>query len=108
MWGDGSVTRDFIYVGDVANAVYSATINPISGTFNIGTGTGLSLHQILQEITVAVGRPPEVRWLASRSFDVPRIVLDTGKFREVVNWKCLTSLKEGVLLTANWLRDSDI
>src|ERR1700685_3465031 len=47
IWGDGSVTRDFIYAGDVASAVYLATIKPISGTFNVGTGTGLSLRDIL-------------------------------------------------------------
>src|ERR1700690_3797866 len=40
VWGDGRVTRDFIYVCDVANAVYLATINPVSGIFNVGTGTG--------------------------------------------------------------------
>jgi UDP-glucose 4-epimerase len=44
VWGDGSVTRDFIYVGDVANAVYLATINPISGVYNVGSGVGLSLR----------------------------------------------------------------
>src|ERR1700682_3345618 len=36
VWGDGGVTRDFIYVGDVASAVYLATTKPISGVFNVG------------------------------------------------------------------------
>jgi UDP-glucose 4-epimerase len=108
IWGDGSVTRDFIYVGDVATAVYLATVKPISGVFNVGTGTGLSLRDILLQITNTVGREPSVDWMASRSFDVPRIVLDASKLVKSTDWKCLTSLKDGVAITADWLRATDI
>jgi UDP-glucose 4-epimerase len=108
IWGDGSVTRDFIYVGDVATAVYLATVNPISGVFNVGTGTGLSLRDILSHISEVVGIEPSVTWLASRSFDVPRIVLDASKLKKATNWSVSTSLDEGVAITAEWLRNSDI
>jgi len=108
IWGDGAVTRDFIYVGDVADAVYLATINPISGVFNVGTGTGLSLSEILDEITKAIGRHPVVTWLPSRSFDVPRIVLDAAKLMNATNWRCKTTLRDGVAITANWLQHTDI
>ncbi len=108
VWGDGSVTRDFIYVGDVANAVYLATVNPISGIFNVGTGSGLSLHDILSQISDSVGLVPKVSWLPSRSFDVPRIVLDATKLRNATNWSCRTSLRDGIAITAEWLRDADI
>jgi UDP-glucose 4-epimerase len=108
VWGDGGVTRDFIYVGDVANAVYLATINPISGIYNVGTGTGLSLRDILAQIAHVVGREPDVTWLASRSFDVPRIVLDAAKLKKVTQWDCVTSLENGVAITADWLRTTDI
>src|SRR5580693_214669 len=66
IWGDGAVTRDFIYVGDVANAVCLATVNPVSGVFNVGTGTGLSLKDILAHITHVVGTEPSITWLPSR------------------------------------------
>jgi UDP-glucose 4-epimerase len=108
VWGDGGVTRDFIYVGDVANAVYLATINPVSGVFNVGTGTGLSLRDILTQITDVVGREPTVDWLASRSFDVPRIVLDASKLKKATEWRVVTSLQNGVGLTADWLKTTDI
>jgi UDP-glucose 4-epimerase len=108
VWGDGRVTRDFIYVGDVANAVYLATIKPVSGIFNVGTGTGLSLREILAEISNVVGREASVNWLASRSFDVPRIVLDATKLRAATDWKCITPIREGVAITADWLRSTDI
>jgi UDP-glucose 4-epimerase len=108
VWGDGRVTRDFIYVGDVANAVYLATIKPVSGIFNVGTGTGLSLREILAEISKVVGRETSVNWLASRSFDVPRIVLDATKLKIATDWECITPIREGVAITADWLRNTDI
>lgn len=108
IWGDGTVTRDFIYVGDVANAVYLATTKPVSGVFNVGTGTGLSLRQILHEIAKVVGREPSVTWLPSRSFDVPRIVLDAKKLKAVTDWQCQTTIEDGVAITADWLRTADI
>jgi UDP-glucose 4-epimerase len=108
VWGDGSVTRDFIYVGDVANAVYLATVKPISGIFNVGTGTGHSLREILTKISEVIGIEPSVTWLASRSFDVQRIVLDAAKLRSATNWSCLTSLSHGIEITAEWLRKADV
>jgi UDP-glucose 4-epimerase len=108
IWGDGGVTRDFIYVGDVADAVYLATTKHISGVFNVGTGTGVSLRDILTHISNAVGREPSVDWLASRSFDVPRIVLDASKLKKATDWQVKTSLQDGVSITADWLRGSDI
>ena len=108
IWGDGSVTRDFIYVGDVAHAVYLATVNPVSGVYNVGTGTGLSLKDILGHIANVAGCDLSVDWLPSRAFDVPRIVLDTSKLRKATDWRCQTSLEDGIALTADWLRKADI
>jgi UDP-glucose 4-epimerase len=108
VWGDGRVTRDFIYVGDVANAVYLATVKPVSGIFNVGTGTGLSLREILVEISKVIGRETSINWLASRSFDVPRIVLDATKLKRATDWNCITPIQEGVAITADWLRNTDI
>jgi len=108
VWGDGSVTRDFIYVGDVASAVYIATAERISGVYNVGSGTALSLRDILAQIETTVGRELSVKWLASRPFDVPRIVLNSEKLRRTTGWKCHTSLQDGVAITADWLRRTDI
>jgi UDP-glucose 4-epimerase len=108
VWGDGSVTRDFIYVGDVAEAVYLATVKPISGVFNVGTGTGLSLRDILAHISRAAAREPIVEWLPPRSFDVPRIVLDAEKLKNATQWHVRTSLQEGIAVTAKWLQNLDI
>src|ERR1700730_17013511 len=108
VWGDGTVTRDFIYVGDVASAVYLATTNKISGVFNVGSGTGLALREILNQIVKVADVEPSVNWLPSRSFDVPRIVLDARKLKEATRWNCTTSLGDGIAITAKWLRETDI
>src|ERR1700676_2862659 len=108
VWGDGTVTRDFIYVADVAKAVYLATTHPVSGVFNVGTGTGLSLRDILTQIAQVVGIESSVTWLPSRSFDVPRIVLDATKLRNATAWENSTSMEEGISITADWLRQTDI
>jgi UDP-glucose 4-epimerase len=110
IWGDGGVTRDFIYVGDVANAVYLATVKPVSGVFNVGTGSGsFSSRRIWFTFrTLSAVANPSVTWLPSRSFDVPRIVLDASKLRNATNWHCVTSVRDGVGITADWLRATDI
>lgn len=108
IWGNGDVTRDFIYVGDVANAVYLATVNPISGLFNVGTGMGLSLKDILSHIGPVVGIEPSVDWLSARPFDVPRIVLDASKLSAATEWRCTTRLDDGIKITADWLRTTDM
>ena len=108
IWGDGRVTRDFIYVKDVADAVYLATVNCVSGVFNVGTGRGLSLRDILAQISNVVGVEPSVNWLPPRSFDVPRIVLDARKLKAATNWSPHTSIHDGMAITAEWLRGADI
>ena len=108
IWGDGTVTRDFIYVGDVAEAVYLATTNPISGVFNVGSGVGLSLRDILPHVADAIGVEPVVSWLAPRSFDVPRIVLSANKLARATDWRAKTPLSEGIKITTDWLRNNEI
>ena len=77
VWGDGTVTRDFIYAGDVAEAIYLSTINSISGVFNVGSGEGLSIRGLLDALqkcdqhrpTGDLAFRPPVR----RSADRPRL-----------------------------------
>jgi UDP-glucose 4-epimerase len=104
IWGDGSVTRDFIYAGDVANAVYLATILPVKGIFNVGSGVGRSLRDLLREITEVLNMKPRVVWLKARPYDVPRIVLDASKLQAASGWSCATALRDGIAATAEWLK----
>jgi len=103
VWGDGSVVRDFIYAADVADAVYLATTNPISGVFNAGSGVGLSLRQLIAEIEIVLNLTAQVHWTPGRAFDVPRIVLDSSKLQAATGWSCSRSFREGLTRTADWL-----
>lgn len=94
IWGDGSIVRDYIDVSDLANAVLAAIAIP-SGTYNIGSGCGHSLNDLIEIIAKFKGRRPDVIYEPSRAIDVPNIVLDTTKFVKAANWRAEFSLMEG-------------
>ena len=72
IWGDGSVVRDYVYVEDVAHAFrLAAEYSGDHRIFNIGSGVGVSLNQLLTEIQDVVQRPCRIVHETARSFDVP-------------------------------------
>ncbi|WP_025915739.1 NAD-dependent epimerase/dehydratase family protein [Herminiimonas sp. CN] len=105
IWGDGSVTRDYIYIGDVAEAFARAVAYDGSkSVFNISSGVGTSLSALIGLIENALGKPIQRRYLASRPFDVPVSVLSNDLARAELNWAPLTSMQEGISRTAEWMR----
>lgn len=104
IWGDGSVTRDYVHVSDVAEAFVKALqYTGDESVFNIGSGAGTSLNQLLAMLEAALGRPVERRYLPARSFDVPVSVLSNVLAREELMWTPSTSLQAGVARTAQWM-----
>lgn len=104
IWGDGSVVRDYIYVGDVALAAVLALEADVVGPLNIGRGIGSSLTEVVDVLAAATGVTPEVRFRAGRAVDVPRAVLDVSRARESLGWAPATSLLDGVATHWDWLR----
>lgn len=98
IWGDGSVVRDYIHVNDVVSALLRAGARDQAGTFNIGSGIGHSVKEILDVVQKHVGRRANVRYLAQRNFDVARIYLDIAKARTELDWQPLLSLDAGCAL----------
>jgi UDP-glucose 4-epimerase len=104
IWGDGSVTRDYIHVGDVAEAFVKALdYTGNNSVFNISSGTGTSLNELIGMIESAVGKPLKRRYLPGRPFDVPVSVLNNDLAREELQWKPETSMQEGIARTAEWM-----
>jgi UDP-glucose 4-epimerase len=100
IWGDGSVVRDYLYISDVAEAfLRAAHYRGSRHVFNIGSGQGHSLNQVLARLEVVTGRHPEVIFEAARGFDVPRIVLDSQQARTELDWVPRIHLDEGIRLT---------
>ncbi len=104
IWGDGSVVRDYIYIANVVDALVKAAF--YSGKerlFNIGSGQGKSLNDILAAIEVLLNRPVNRTYLASRSFDVPANVLDITHAQKHLAWSPQVSFETGLTSTFLWL-----
>ena len=95
IWGDGSVVRDYIYATDVARALLLAGRRSRSGVFNIGSGIGHSINDVLRLIREQTGLDGEVRYLPNRRFDVQRTYLDIERARVELGWQPQYSLEEG-------------
>ncbi|MEB3236023.1 MAG: NAD-dependent epimerase/dehydratase family protein [Candidatus Sericytochromatia bacterium] len=103
IWGDGTVVRDFPYVGDVAEALAKAVDHPEPGLLlNIGRGRGTTLNELVAALARVTGRVPEVRYLPGRAFDVPRNVLDVSRAADALGWYPATDLEDGLRLTLEW------
>lgn len=104
IWGDGSVVRDYIYVEDAVAGILAAEASESSeGLYNIGSGEGVSLNELVAHICDAAGRDVEVRLLPGRPFDVPANVLDIDKARRELGWFPRVPLAEGLRRTWEWL-----
>lgn len=104
IWGDGSVTRDYIHVSDVAEAFVAAlAYTGKLGLFNISSGLGTSLNQLLAMLETTLGKPIERRYLAGRAFDVPVSVLSNALAREELGWVPQTAMPAGLSRTAQWM-----
>ncbi|TIC78507.1 NAD-dependent epimerase/dehydratase family protein [Crenobacter intestini] len=104
IWGDGSVTRDYIHVSDVAEAFsHAVAYDGAKSVFNISSGMGTSLNELIENMEIVLGRSIERRYLKGRPFDVPVSVLDNSLARHELDWHPTVSLLDGVRRTALWM-----
>jgi UDP-glucose 4-epimerase len=104
IWGDGEVVRDYLYAGDVAEAMLKAALyEGRIRVFNIGAGRGYSLNELLARIEALLGRRVERTYLPSRRFDTPVNVLNIARARDCLRWTPGTALETGLARTAEWL-----
>jgi len=105
LWGDGSVIRDYVYVGDIVNAFLKAlTYNGSTKVFNIGAGEGHSLNDIIEIIEGVVKHPLQVNRTPARVFDVPLNVLDVSSAMAHLGWDPKVGLFEGVARQYAWMK----
>ena len=94
--GHGRSTRDFVHVGDVADAVLRACASPAAGRVNIGSGTETSIARVHEMVATAAGRAvPPVRE-AARPGDIGRMSLRTSRAVSLLGWAPRTSLADGI------------
>lgn len=107
IWGDGCVVRDYIHISDAVHALVALSLasHPLAeSTFNIGSGYGVSLNQIISEIEVELGRTLPVSRSLGRPFDVPVSVLSIDRARRVLDWSPKLTFEQGLKLTFEDLR----
>ncbi|HEY1855637.1 MAG TPA: NAD-dependent epimerase/dehydratase family protein [Solirubrobacterales bacterium] len=100
VFGDGTQTRDYIYVGDVVDAALAAASSDHVGAVNIGTGeeaSVLKIIEVLRELGGSDGFEPELA--PPRPGEVQRIALDAALAQRVLGWSAKTDLREGLRLT---------
>lgn len=104
IWGDGSVTRDYIYVADVAEAFAKAVMyDGQKSVFNISSGVGTSLNELIDVLERVTGKPIPRNYLPGRPFDVLTSVLDNTLAKQELGWQPRTSLEEGIAKTSAWM-----
>jgi UDP-glucose 4-epimerase len=101
IWGDGSVIRDYIYISDVADAFARAVeYDGARSIFNVSTGIGTSLNELVDLIERVAGRKVVRRYRPSRRFDVPVNILDNSLARRELGWEPRVTLEEGLAVMA--------
>jgi UDP-glucose 4-epimerase len=109
IFGDGEQTRDYVYVGDVANAVWRGAIFdlPPAGTvdtrsFNIGTGVGTSVVELARQLQKAAGSNAEIDFAPRRPGEQQESFLNVDKARDLLGWEPGVSLADGLARTFAW------
>lgn len=96
IWGDGTITRDFFCVEDLARLCVMASESEAVGPFNAGSGKGTMLNDLIEAIEFATGREVERVYKPARSVDVPKSVLDVSRARDMLGWSAQIDLRDGL------------
>lgn len=106
IYGDGTASRDYVYVDDVVDAFVRAGHAPLStvGTYNIGTGQQATVEQVHRLISDALGVKSAPRYAPARTGELHAIALDATKAEKELGWSPAVDVVEGIERTTSWLR----
>jgi UDP-glucose 4-epimerase len=103
IWGDGSVIRDYIFIDDVVDALVAAASDQSEGrVFNIGSGVGRNVREVIAAIEFALGKKLDISWKQGRAADVPASVVAIARARDLMGWQPKISLDSGLVQTIAW------
>ena len=104
IWGTGSVVRDYIHIDDVVSAMTACLDHEGPGrVFNVGSGIGRSVTDVLQDTVRITGCTPHLVHREARSADVPVNILDSTRLQRETGWQPRVDWEDGVRRTAAWL-----
>ncbi|MFI5145087.1 MAG: GDP-mannose 4,6-dehydratase, partial [Ignavibacteria bacterium] len=106
IWGDGKIVRDYFYIRDGVRSVYKAMqYKGNKSVFNISSGKGYSIVQILEMFRKVLKLEFEVKYLPPRKFDVKVNILDNKLAGKELNWKPETKIEEALKRTWRYVCD---
>jgi UDP-glucose 4-epimerase len=105
IYGDGSQTRDYVYVGDVAAANRRALETRAAGAYNVGTGIETTVNELYAALAEAVGVSRPAEYAAPRPGEQRRSALDARRAAETLDWRPRVSLPEGLRRTVDHFRN---
>jgi len=106
IWGDGTIVRDYVFVIDVVKAfILAADYEGDSCIFNIGSGIGTSLNDLINLLFKITGKSVSVERLSNRGLDVKHNVLSIDLAQNVLGWEPTVSLLDGVELVCSSLKE---
>jgi UDP-glucose 4-epimerase len=105
VYGSGDKVRDFLDADDLAGAILLAaqTVRDGSGTWNVGSGRGYSVNEVIRLVSDVTGRAVPVTRTCARGVDVSRITLDASRFSEAFGWRPTTTLRASIAKIASSL-----
>lgn len=101
IFGDGTQTRDFVFVDDVLDALMTAAVatDVNRAVINIGSGRELSINELAAQVALVSGKKVNVLHNPGQSGGVSRLVADVGMARQLLGWRPRTELEQGLRLT---------
>lgn len=106
VFGDGSIVRDYLYIDDLASLCVGAGLSRETGIFNVGSGRGHSILDIVEFVRAATELDPVVQHVDARDFDVREIVLDVSRARAAFDWSPSVDIEDGIRAHWAWLQSA--
>jgi UDP-glucose 4-epimerase len=103
VYGDGRQTRDYVYVRDAVEAFIAAADSPRPGTWNIGSGTEVSVLELIQVISDVAGHPIDPVFAPARPGELLRGALASERAQRDLGWAVTTPLADGVARVYHWI-----
>jgi len=105
IFGDGEQTRDYVYVGDAAQAALKAIESPEHGIYNIGTGIETSVLRLAAHLDAVTGSGLDPVFGEARTGDVRRSALAATSARAALGWSPSVDIREGLYHTWRWHKE---
>jgi GDP-L-fucose synthase len=105
LWGDGSPTREFLYVTDCADClILAAERYDRPEPINIGTGEEITVHDLAALVADVTGFEGQITWDATKPNGQPRRSVDVSKAEQLLGFQARTPLREGIERTVAWFQ----